>query len=330
MAIDADTFLTTVYATVDDFCARHPGPVRPGPRPKMRDSEVLTLMLLKPWHGTSERGMLAWIEQTYHAAFPVLVTPSAFNRRARDLAGVMGQLMLELAQQLKVWEDDYEILDGLPIPVATPARGQRRRCFLPEEADIGRGGTGKAWYYGVSLLGCVSASGVMTGFVTAPANDAERWEASALLSWRDDPTAVPMGIEAITHHTAHGRTLVGPVGNQLSPTTAGEAVTGVYLADRGFSGAEWQTVWRDRYHAEVITPDDLALQDRHWFHHARQCIETVNAVLTEVLHIKHPRARTEHGLITRIVSACTALNLGIFINRLYHRPDLALGTLFRG
>jgi hypothetical protein len=49
-----------------------------------------------------------------------------------------------------------------------------------------------------------------------------------------------------------------------------------------------------------------------------------------VLHITFPRARTEAGLITRILCACTALNLGILIKRRSGRPDLALGTLFRG
>lgn len=48
MDVDVDTFLTTVYVTVDDFCAAHPAPIRPGPKPVMSDSEVLTILLLKP------------------------------------------------------------------------------------------------------------------------------------------------------------------------------------------------------------------------------------------------------------------------------------------
>ena len=53
-------------------------------------------------------------------------------------------------------------------------------------------------------------------------------------------------------------------------------------------------------------------------------------VLTDVLHLRFPRARTEAGLITRLVATCAALNLGIYVNRRYGRPDLAHGTLFRG
>lgn len=330
MDIDADTFLTTVYVEIDTVCAAHPLPPRRGPQPRMSDSEVLTVMVLGQWHGTSERGTLVWIAATFPTYFPVLLSPSAFNRRARRLADRMAALLHDLAARLTVWQEWFEVIDGLPVPVARWVRGKRRRCFVPEAAELGYGGADKSMYYGVKLLLCVTGSGVITGFVTAPANNEERWSLSALLTWRADPTAVPMDVDAIPSAKTHGRTLVGPVGHQLSPTTAGAVVTGVYLADAGFTGADWATAWTERYHATVITPDQLPAEGRHWFHHARQVIETVNGVLTDVLHVRFPRARTEAGLITRLVAKCAALNLGIFINRRHHRPDLALGTLFRG
>lgn len=329
MDITADTFLTTVYVTVDEFCARHRPLLHTGPKPVMSDSEVLTILLLKAWHGTSERGVLAWIAQTYAAYFPHLLSPSAFNRRARALAPMMSDLLHALAEKLAVWEEPYEIIDGLPIPLASPPRGQHRRCFDQDEADIGRSSSGKDWYYGVSLLGCVTASGVMTGFVTTPANCGERWAATALFSWRADPTAPPIEIEQTARTRQPSHRPVGPRGHHLSPTTAGPIVTGMYLADRNFTGTAWQDAWATTCGATVITQDHLAVRDRHWFHDARQRIETVFAVLTTVLHIKYPRARSEQGLITHVVSTCAALNLGIYINRMYGRRDLQHGTLFR-
>lgn len=330
MAVDAATFLITVYDAIDTFCAEHPVPPHRGRPPRMSDSEVLTVLVLGRWHGTSERGTLAWIAQTYAADFPTLLSPSAFNRRARHLAARLAAVMHALAARLDAAEEWFEIVDGLPVPVAQWVRGKRRRCFLPEEAELGHGGTGDGVYYGVSLLACVTGSGVITGFVTAPANDEARWQLGALLTWRHDPTAMPMDVDAIPSAAAHGRTLVGPIGHQRSPMTAGVPVTGVYLADRGFVGADWQQAWTERYHAEVITREQVPAALRHAFHAARQCIEAVNAVLTDVLHIRFPRARTEAGLITRLAASCAALNLGIFVNRCHHRPDLALGTLFRG
>lgn len=330
MDISADTFLTTVYVIVDDFCAQHLPPIRPGPKPIMSDSEVLTIQLLKPWHGSSERGALAWIAQTYAAYFPRVLSPSAFNRRAHALAPTMAHLQHYLAEHLNVWEEPFEITDGFPVPLARPPRGQHRRCFDQDEADIGRSSSGKDWYYGVSMLTCVTASGVITGFVTSPARNGERWAATALFSWRADPTVPPIEIEqtAKTRRPSHRRT--GPIGHHLSPTTAGTVVTGVYLADRNFTGDEWQEAWKTQCGATIITQDKIDQRLIHWFHDVRQRIETVFAVLTNTLHIKYPLVRSEHGLITHLVSTCTAFNLGIYINRMYDRRDLQHGTLFRG
>lgn len=330
MDVDPATFLITVYDAIDTFCAEHPVPPHRGRPPRMSDSEVLTVLVLGRWHGTSERGTLAWIGQHYSAYFPTLLSPSAFNRRARRLATRMAALLHTLAGWLGAAEEWFEIIDGLPVPVAQWVRGKRRRCFTPEEAELGHGGTGAGFSYGVSLLACVTGSGVITGFVTAPANDGERWQLSALLAWRHDPTAVPLDVDAIPAAVQHGRALVGPVGHHLSPTTAGVPVTGVYLADRGFGGTDWHQAWAGRYRATVVTRDQVNADTRHWFHHARQCIETVNSVLTDTLHIRFPQARTEDGLITRLIATCAALNLGIFVNRRNHRQDLAHGTLFRG
>lgn len=330
MVIDVDTFLTTVYATVDDFCQAHPSPIRPGPKPVMSDSEVLTIQLLKAWHGTSQRGALAWIAQSYHAWFPTLLTPGAFNCRARALTPTMAQLLFTLARKMEVWHDTFEIIDGLAIPLAEPQRGQKRKCFTEDEAGIGRGGVGKDWYYGVALVGCVSDSGILTGFVTAPAENNEHWLAHDLLSWRADPTAIPVAVELEANAKRHHRQITGPTGHHLSPTTAGEMVTGVYLADKGFRGAIWRETWETQCGATVITSAGPHRRDRRLFHRARRRIESVFSVLIGVLHIRHPQSRTEEGVITHLVATCTALNLGIYLNRSFNRPDLALGTLFRG
>jgi hypothetical protein len=56
----------------------------------------------------------------------------------------------------------------------------------------------------------------------------------------------------------------------------------------------------------------------------RQVVETVSAQLTDMLGLPCPRARRATGVLTRVA----ALNLGIWLNRLFGRPDLALATLF--
>ena len=96
MDLDVDTFLTTVYCLVDDlyqaqFAAAKPR--RPGVKPRLSDSEVLTLFLLEQWQADrKERAFLRYARQHWRGYFPGLLSQSAFNRRARDLWGVCAAL----------------------------------------------------------------------------------------------------------------------------------------------------------------------------------------------------------------------------------------------
>jgi hypothetical protein len=62
MTLDLDTFLTALYTIVDDLYNKHYlhlKPRRPGRRPRLSDSEVLTLAICAQWSGTSERAFQA-------------------------------------------------------------------------------------------------------------------------------------------------------------------------------------------------------------------------------------------------------------------------------
>ena len=67
MPMDLDTFLVALYTIVDDWYQQHMAgakPVRPGPRPVVSDSEVLTLALCGQWGGRSERAFYAMCGHT--------------------------------------------------------------------------------------------------------------------------------------------------------------------------------------------------------------------------------------------------------------------------
>jgi hypothetical protein len=50
--VDVDTFLTTLYVMVDDFCkASLPPEHRPGPQATLSRSEVVTLAMLRAMAG---------------------------------------------------------------------------------------------------------------------------------------------------------------------------------------------------------------------------------------------------------------------------------------
>ena len=59
-----------------------------------------------------------------------------------------------------------------------------------------------------------------------------------------------------------------------------------------------------------------------------QVVETVNGLLEQVFHLHYPKARSRWGLLARVSAKVAALNLGIWLNRRFGRPDLAHATLF--
>ena len=142
MTLDLNTFLTALYTIVDDsykrFLAQNK-PSRPGKRPEVSDSEVLTLMLCAQWSGKSERRFVAYVAEHWGSYFPRMLTQSAFNRRSRDLAGVVVGLSAVAAEQLGAHAAAYQSIDSVPVPLMRRCRGKRHRLF-GDDAAIGKGG----------------------------------------------------------------------------------------------------------------------------------------------------------------------------------------------
>jgi hypothetical protein len=195
MELDLDTFLVTVYCLIDDlyhetFAAHKPA--RPGAEPEMSDSEVLTVVVLTQWQPScSESALLGYVRQHWRAYFPRVLSQSAFNRRARDLLGVLcalGPVLSRRLDQALGSAPPKEVLDTVPVPLLRRCRGDQQHLF-GLEAAIGQGGSDKDWYYGVALRGTITSRGLSAGFVLGPADTQERWLAEALLRWRQAPTA---------------------------------------------------------------------------------------------------------------------------------------------
>lgn len=345
MDIDLDTFLVAVYCVVDELYVAHAGPhkpVRPGRRPALSDSEVLTLQLLAQWQTAgSERVFLAYAARHWRAYFPRLLDQSAFNRRARDLHGVLARLgewcrqdvgSVLLALRGSAAEPPtasaYEVLDGVAVPVLRRCRGRRHRCFAAE-ADLGRGGSDKAPYYGVKLLVGVDALGFVTGWVMGPASTEEHWLAEALCRWRRDPTAsAPTAAQLAPilgpahRHQGHRFGPHGPVWGRLS---AGQSPPGPSLADRGFRGRAWRQHWRQAYDHTILLKSDFVAglepaRAVRWFTRLRQTVERTFSTLHATFGLAFPRARTAWGLYTRLAAKLSAYNLTLVLNLLLGRP----------
>jgi hypothetical protein len=337
MSVDLGTFLVALYTIVDDLYRAHVAPHkprRPGKKPELSDSEVLTLVVCAQWLGCPERALGRHAAAHWRAYFPRLLDQSAFNRRARDLAGALVALIPLVADRLGAALAPYQVFDGVPVPLARRVRGRRRRLF-GDEAAIGKGGSDRAWYFGCQLLLACTADGLITGFVLGPADTEGHWLGEALLCWRADPRATPWGPEDPPPSHRRGGRYRGPTGPLWPRAGAGRATRGpgpaVYIADGGFRGAAWAEHWRRDYRACVLPPGrygaPAAAAARRQHAGWRQVVETVNEHLTHVFGLPAPRARSRWGLLTRIAAKLLAFNLGVWLNRSFGRPTFAFATL---
>ena len=335
MTLDLDTFLTALYTIVDDLYSEHYAhckPRRPGRCPELSDSEVLTLAVCAQWFGTSERAFIRHASEHWRDYFPRLLSQSSYNRRIRDMTGVLADLVGVVASEMRAYAAPYQAIDTVPVPLMRRCRGKRRRLF-GDEAAIGRGGSDRDWYYGCKLMVSVTPEGISTGFLLGPASTEDRWVAESFFTWRINQMNTPFGLRELPSiNRRNGKQYVGPTGPIRPRAGVGSTGKVPYIADNGFFGAWWQAHWRDDYGANVLTPKnyqgDGAQAARRQHSRRRQVVETINGHLEQVFGLHFPGARSAWGLVARVASKLVALNLGIWLNRLFDRPDLALATLF--
>jgi hypothetical protein len=100
--VDIDTFLTTLYVMIDDFCKTSLSPERhPGPQAILNRSEVMTLARFGQWQGFgSARGFYRYAQRHLRAAFPQWPTREQFNRQMRQHHEALVTFFLSLVQLL--------------------------------------------------------------------------------------------------------------------------------------------------------------------------------------------------------------------------------------
>ena len=100
--VEVDTFLTTLYVMVDDFCmlSLPPAP-HPGSQAALSRSAVVTLALCGQGQGLgSERGMYRSAQRHLRAAFPSLPTREQYNRQVHQQQAVLVAFFLYLVRLL--------------------------------------------------------------------------------------------------------------------------------------------------------------------------------------------------------------------------------------
>lgn len=304
--LDPETFLVEVYVAVDTFGKQHLEPERrPGPAAALARSEVVTLAIFSQWQQfPSEAAFSRWASRHLRSLFPTLPSRPQWNRLVRRHVDAITAFALSLGQELARPDHACEIIDGTGVRVRNAKR--RGAGWLAGLANIGTCSR-LGWYEGIRLLLAVTPRGAITGWGSAPASSNDRALAETFFAVRAVPDAHLPGV--------------------------GQAVSDCYVADMGFSGAQWQPHWADAYRAVVISPPQTGRNRawskpwKTWLARIRQVIETVNDRLLTTFGLDHERPHQLGGLLARVAATIGLHNVCLWLNRQLGRPDLAFADL---
>jgi hypothetical protein len=295
--MNLDSFLISLYVYIDEWWkASHPpnAPRKPGRPALLSESEVLTLAILAQWpRFRSERDFWRFASSHLRPYFPALCSHSQLNRRIRALAPELRLLQQAFAEDLAEPSALYRVMDTTLIPAIVRVRASRKGLFAGQ-ASFGRSASKTEWVYGFKVALVVDPVGVITAFGLAPAASDERPIADALI--------------------ASDR-------------------YGAYLADKGFTGLEWERRWMELYGALVTaTPYDDSRRawskaDRRWASGKRQIIEGVIYQLKDFFSLESHRAKTLQGLLARLAANVAAFTCAQRINDSLGRPIRQLADL---
>jgi hypothetical protein len=307
--VDVDTFLTTLYVMVDDFCRSRAPRRRPGPQASLSDSEVITLAIFARWgRFRGERDFYRYARRRLGDAFPTLPDRSQFNRLVRSCVGLIEEVALHLALMLDTrGAAAYEALDTSAMPVRDAKR--RGEGWLAGYADIGWSNS-LGWYEGFRLLVAVDPTGAITGFGFASASTKDQPLAETFFALRSRPNPRVRSV--------------------------GSAASGPYVVDKGFEGEDNHRRWLDRYGARVICPPkrngrkrSWPKRLRRWAASIRQIVETVYEKLHDAFGLRGERPHDMSGLRARLAARVALHNFCIRLNESLGRPRLAFAELLQ-
>jgi hypothetical protein len=304
--VDVDTFLTTLYVMVDDFCKTSlPPEGHPGPPAALSRSEVVTLAVFGQWQlFGSERGFYRYAQCHLRSAFPQLPTREQCNRQIRQHHDALVAFFLHLVQLLVAQPGAYEALDSSGVPTRDAKR--RGAGWLPGLADIGWSNR-LGWYEGFHLLLAVTPVGAITGFGFGAA------------STKDQPLAETFF--ALRRHPRPGLRSVGA------------PALGPYVVDKGFEGQANHEAWWQTYGAQVICPPKRnsttpwPKSQRRWLAGVRQIVETVYDKLQHTFRLDRERPHDLRGFQVRLTAKMALHNFCIWLNEQLGRPWLAFTGL---
>jgi IS5 family transposase len=281
---DLEALVVAAYVFADEY----PVPARPGRPPLVNDAELVALAVAQAAIGiSSDRQFLGLIGRVLPGWFPHLPEQSQYNRRLRQLVGLVSIVQQRLARWLDT--GGARLCDGTLIGVANYP-GCAQRSGFAGSARYGYAKSAHRYVWGVRLVLLTDGDGLPLGYTIVPANEKEYEPLADLLTGTPAEVVVAdkgfWGREYAARLAANGTTLLTP----------NKTRTAVNLA-------------RERALAST-----------------RLVIESVFSNLKEQMRLERHLARTPAGLAVRIAQRILALTIGILLNRFSGRPARALAA----
>lgn len=294
-----ETLWVVIYYYVDEFYQQVKQLVnRPGPRPQLSDSEVLTICIVGQMMSDSESAWYRYVRKNHSNEFPNLIERSRYHRRCKDLSQLQEIIRQMLVDRLGANQQRWHIMDSVPIPVCIYARASRNMRFCEEFAVdnsslYGYCASKKESIYGFKLHLMVSSEGIPVHFVLAPA---------------------------------------APHDVSLAPEVLESYRQGITIGfDKGYVGLHKKLLRLEDYNLIVQQrnnqKEQLSKEEKSFLRQFRSIVETTNSLLSEQFNLQYTRAKSKRGLIHRVTAKIMSLTFAIFLNFLMGEPLLHVKQL---
>jgi Transposase DDE domain len=299
--LEKATVLTTIFTIVDDVMKGSPMIQqtldRPGPAPRLSDSELVTIALYQELIGEPREDHFFRLHQEQlRRYFPGLNERSRYNRRKRDLWSVILAVRISLQIVLDaLLLEETAAIDSAPVPCVGYKRAKPASDF-GGTAAYGVCSSKAMKYFGCKLHSVVSLTGVIMGWVLTAANSYDNQPVVELL-------------DSFSHHLKR------------------------LLGDGAYNDAALQNFLEQYRSVELLAPTKVnqqpvrSKQAQQQLNRLRLICETVNAQLQEQLHLSKHYAKSTWGLMTRMAAKVTAHSVGMMVNLALGRPPLHLASL---
>jgi hypothetical protein len=265
-----EDLLIVLFCAIDDWVCQHGLPRRPGPAPACADSEVLTFAVARELLGvTSERRFRRVLLREWRHLFPHIPAQSELNRRTRWLSGALELLRQHWLADLPSALGRWFAIDTTPLPIKHPSRVRGVDGWIGPDGLHARFGR------------CAAKAAWFYGFRLA------------LLTPLIDPVPVCWAV-------------VPAAGNER------DAAELHLLCDKGFRGQVFAAGLAAQ-EITLLTPPTktersiMSARLRRFIADHRNRIESGINTLKDRFALEQHRAKTFHGLLTRVMAKLAAL-----------------------